>query len=649
MHLLQIDEEVIKQMPEEDLRQYIPLYGDRMAAKQFCNNREKPNRKMELLKKLQNKIKRKSEASNGAFSGNEEDESGKRKKSGNWRSTRQVEIGWMCSLDGEKYKQIRSQTGGGTRKVCALKTMKKSDLIQKGIEIFFPGNISKMGKLEEFSLDLMDFKLSTIEDNVTVEDMFRATKFSNSKVRVYLATKEKIQTVTRTASDEETQINTESYTENPLNNSSLSFSLPSVVQVSVESNERQEQLEIPEINHPSMFLNDADPNVVVEYENDFTRFYSNYIPIYELEHTSSIPQNQNDITEIHRTNNADSTTTAPEPALSPIAPERLEYNLITLRRGSLFEDLLQKFMTLDKDGLPIQIKMKGYNGVEELGEDIGGVFRDSLSAFWSCFMDRCTVGANVKIPYIRHDFNAEKWEAIALILYRGYKETNYFPIEIAKVFMEMVIFDRRLSDLIESFLSYVSSDDKVLLEKAMSNFDNVDQEALLDILSDLGCKTHATERNISTLLEELAHKELIQRGMFVINAWQKVLRNFISEEEFSDIYRTKQINSKNLLSLLSPSDLDAEKTTIFNYLRKFIRESSVLTLKQLLRFCTGADVIIGRRIQVNFNQRYGLDMVPTSHTCSCILELPVNYHDYPEFRSDFNSVLNSTDWSIDLM
>ncbi|CAG9764624.1 unnamed protein product [Ceutorhynchus assimilis] len=639
-------------MPEEDLKLYIPLYGDRIAVKQFCNNRTKPSRKLELLKKLQDKIKKKSKNCNGSSSSHEEDEEPeKKRKYGNEKSSRQVEIGWMCSLDGDKYKQVRTRTGGGTRKFRALKTMKKSALIQKGIELFFPGNISKMGEIEKFSVNLMDFKLSVIEDHITVEDMFQNAKFSNSKVRIYLATKEKVQTDTGTCSTETEDSSdhlTTSYIETVP--TSMPFSVPGIPS-SLELNEPQQQQETltDETDYSTISLgyqNESNSNVVIEFENDITRFYSNYIPtdVFEDE-TVSITQDQ-EITETF-TPNVTPTTTQQENS----NPINLEYNVVFLRRGTVFDDLLQVFMTLDKDGLPIQIRMIGYNGLEECGQDVGGVFRDALSAFWSNFMDRCTVGANVKVPYIRHDFNAEKWEAIALVLYIGYKETNYFPIEIAKVFMEMVIFDRRLSDLNESFLSYVSSDDKILLEKAKSNFGDVDQDALLDVLSDLGCKIAPNERNISEILDELAHKELIQKGMFVINAWQKVLKNFISEEAFLSIYKTKHINSRNVLSLLSaPSvDLDGEKNSIFNYLKKFIRESTVVTLKQLLRFCTGADVIVGKQIQVNFNQRHGLNMVPTAHTCSCILELPVNYHDYPEFRSDFNSVLKSTDWSIDMI
>lgn len=55
----QIDPGIIKIMPDEDLKKYIPAYGDRIAVKRFCNGTagEVSSNKATLLQELKQKIK----------------------------------------------------------------------------------------------------------------------------------------------------------------------------------------------------------------------------------------------------------------------------------------------------------------------------------------------------------------------------------------------------------------------------------------------------------------------------------------------------------------------------------------------------------------------------------------------------------------
>ena len=67
----------------------------------------------------------------------------------------------------------------------------------------------------------------------------------------------------------------------------------------------------------------------------------------------------------------------------------------------------------------IDVTLIGYNGKVEKGKG-DGVFRDALATFWNQFFSSLAVGAQEKIPAIRHDYQKDGWAAIARILVYGY-------------------------------------------------------------------------------------------------------------------------------------------------------------------------------------------------------------------------------------
>ena len=38
---------------------------------------------------------------------------------------------------------------------------------------------------------------------------------------------------------------------------------------------------------------------------------------------------------------------------------------------------------------------------------------------------------------------------------------------------------------------------------------------------------------------------------------------------------------------------------------------------------------------------------PVGRTCTCMLQLPSTYDNYPDFRADFNLILSSGVWAMD--
>ena len=74
--------------------------------------------------------------------------------------------------------------------------------------------------------------------------------------------------------------------------------------------------------------------------------------------------------------------------------------VIVVRRGHCLADLMMAFVDPEVMNKDINVKRKLPNGQLEEGEG-SGVLRDCLTEFWGDFYSKCTLGTNVKTPYIR--------------------------------------------------------------------------------------------------------------------------------------------------------------------------------------------------------------------------------------------------------
>lgn len=97
------------------------------------------------------------------------------------------------------------------------------------------------------------------------------------------------------------------------------------------------------------------------------------------------------------------------------------------------------------------------NGQPELAQDTGGVLRDALSEFWETFYNKCTLGTNFKVPYIRHDYGKKQWSAIENIIHFRWKRKQYFPLKLAPLFIKSCL-ELAVNEncLLNDFLLYVS-------------------------------------------------------------------------------------------------------------------------------------------------------------------------------------------------
>ena len=161
-------------------------------------------------------------------------------------------------------------------------------------------------------------------------------------------------------------------------------------------------------------------------------------------------------------------------------------------------------------------------GKEKDGLDNSGVFLNALSTFWNSFYDACTNGEDERVPWpvIRYDLQVAEWEAIARIIVKGYRGVGFFPIKLGKAFTTACLFseeDVKEDLLLESFLVYLSSDERELVNLSLNGkLDEEQENEWLDLLERFDCKTVPKAKRVKDVVLEIAHKEFIQTPRYIV-------------------------------------------------------------------------------------------------------------------------------------
>lgn len=203
-----------------------------------------------------------------------------------------------------------------------------------------------------------------------------------------------------------------------------------------------------------------------------------------------------------------------------------EITILKVHRGRVFEELLEVFRQdfINLEGVKVEMILP--NGEVESSEDLGGVFRDSLSEFWQTFYEKCTEGTNFKIPCIRHDFKADDWKAIARILIKSYLSEKYFPVKFAPVFIKTAMgYEISEKEIMDNFINFISKSEANLVNMCLIDFDAINSEDLIDFVSTYKSKWAPTKENCVQLLKDIAHQELIQKPTYITKCFSEVFKS----------------------------------------------------------------------------------------------------------------------------
>ncbi|XP_013883858.1 uncharacterized protein LOC106532363 [Austrofundulus limnaeus] len=186
-----IDTSLIGEIEDACLARYIPVYGDRIATRRYCLDKQKrkedKSSRMTLLEKLRKKM-RTATTSHGEESDQEpwpERKTRFERHKNAIKTERKIELGWI-----HEGKQVRKRSGGGTRVLNVSKASTKKDLLSHAKDLFFPLGRSTKGKWEDFNHNIFDFKESELDESTTVVDLYTLSKFGI--LRFYLNTTSRV-------------------------------------------------------------------------------------------------------------------------------------------------------------------------------------------------------------------------------------------------------------------------------------------------------------------------------------------------------------------------------------------------------------------------------------------------------------------------
>ena len=331
---------------------------------------------------------------------------------------------------------------------------------------------------------------------------------------------------------------------------------------------------------------------------------------------------------------------------------------IILYRALLKDNLIETFKDPTILHVNLDVTFIGSNGREEEGKG-AGVLRDALSTFWNQFFNSLTVGAQEKVPAIRHDYQRAEWQAIARILMYGYIKERYFPLPLSRAFVALCLFGEEsiTSDfLLSSFHLYISEDERETLEKCLKESFDDDNDDVFDFLSNYKCYRTPTKENILQIVSELAHQEIIQKPRYVTNCWAPILKPLIAFPDFQslvtleNLYDIKRPTAKKIVKLIKSEPVTDQERQCLDHFKKYIRSLQGSSLSVFLQFITGSDIISCDSIEVTFSALEGTSRRPVAHTCGPLLEIPSSYQSYNELSEEFSELLqNKEAWHFNIV
>lgn len=151
-----------------------------MALRSFCAKRNgcSQSRKDLLIQKLKTKYCARKDDDLGSADSKQTRRHGNVCNSNALKKTRTVLISWSHRTKAGVVHTVKSQLGGGTRKIVVDKTAGREELLAVAKNLFFANGDSLMGSLTRFKIDITDFLMTSIDNEKTVEDISEERKLS---------------------------------------------------------------------------------------------------------------------------------------------------------------------------------------------------------------------------------------------------------------------------------------------------------------------------------------------------------------------------------------------------------------------------------------------------------------------------------------
>ena len=355
--------------------------------------------------------------------------------------------------------------------------------------------------------------------------------------------------------------------------------------------------------------------------------------------------------------------------------ERLEYLstletcngvIHTVRREYIFDDVMELYqcdLGIVRE-FPLRVKY-----LDERAIDTGGVARDMLSMFWESVYVKMFDGGTLLIPAVHHQVEMEKFPLLGTVISHGYIACGFLPAKIAFPILAAVLLGAatKVSDkiIVESFIDFLVTYDGEILKEAFiacnahpgnQQFNSELQGKLVNLMSRFGCREVPKPENLRRLVLEIGRHEFTIKAVGAVYAMNSGLPRLhqrfwdeYSVEKLYTLYKSLTANHEEVIKMIrEPDTMNGAEERVYGYLINFVGSLKPEDLQGFLRFVTGSSVMLPNDITVGFNAATGLSRAITSHTCNSTIVIPTTYVTYPDFASEFHSILQSNfGWIMD--
>ena len=333
----------------------------------------------------------------------------------------------------------------------------------------------------------------------------------------------------------------------------------------------------------------------------------------------------------------------------------------SVRRSHLYDDVLKIFS--DERIMceyPLDIKFE-----DERAVDFGGVSRDMLSGFWEEAYRKIFDGCSLLTPVIHPQVNTQVLLLIGRILSHGYLASSFLPVRITFPTLACIFLGPNavISDdiLLDTFPDCLSEYESGVVQECLgykTNFDPKLHDKLVGVLSRFGCREIPSHLSLKDILIKVAQYEFIAKPLAAItmistgiSALHASFWSNKSVEELHKLYLALTATSAKTVEIIEASCNNANEERVLGYLQQYVGGMTQDKVRRFLRFTTGSSVCLAKKISVTFNSVCGFSRRSISHTCDCMLELPLSYTTYLDFVYEFDEVLAQPEvlWTMDAL
>ena len=184
----------------------------------------------------------------------------------------------------------------------------------------------------------------------------------------------------------------------------------------------------------------------------------------------------------------------------------------TIDRANILSTVVALFR---QDGIceqfPLHISFKG-----EIGVDVGGVYRDMLSALWEHAYETLFDGGCLLTPQLHPASDLSALPVIGKVLSHGFIGSGFLPVNVAFPTLALMLLEKcEVSDdiLLSTFLDTLSTIESFTLSKALvaTEFSQDLQDKLVEILGKFNCRTMPRPENLNQLVIQVARFDFMTK------------------------------------------------------------------------------------------------------------------------------------------